>query len=62
MTHVRFRYFIDTQVGVVRIERLLIHNDDSNNVLSTAIAYRSVSRYGYCVPYRAVVYPGPREG
>ena len=34
---------------MVRIEHLLLHKGDANNVLSTAIAYRSVPRYGYCV-------------
>ena len=52
--HVIFHYFIETQVGVVRVECLLIHKGDANNVLPTAIAYRSVPRYGYCVPYHAV--------
>ena len=47
--HVIFRYCIDTQAGVVRVERLLLHKGDVNNVLPTAIAYRSVPRYGYCV-------------
>ena len=47
--HVVFRYFIDTQAGVVRVERLLLHKGDANSVLPTAIAYRSVPRYGYCV-------------
>ena len=47
--HVIFCYFIDTQASVVRIERLVLHKGDANNVLSTAIAYRSVPRYGYCV-------------
>ena len=42
-------YFIDKQAGVVRVERLLLHKGDSNNVLPTAIAYRSVPRYEYCV-------------
>ena len=47
--HVIFRNVIDTQVGVVRVARLLLHKGDANNVLPTAIAYRSVQRYGYCV-------------
>ena len=47
--HVIFRYFIDTRVGVVRDECLLLHKGDANNVLPTAVAYRSVPRYGYCV-------------
>ena len=47
--HVIFRYFIDTQAGVIGIERLLLHKCDANNVLPTAIAYRCVPRYGYCV-------------
>ena len=47
--HVISCYFIDTQAGVVHIERLLLHYGDTNIVLSTAIAYRSVQRYGYCV-------------
>ena len=34
---------------MVRVERLLLHKGDANNVLLTAIAYRSVPRYGYCV-------------
>ena len=50
--HVIFRYFIDTQAGVVHIERLLLHKAKgdavADNVLT--IAYRSVPRYGYCVP------------
>ena len=36
---------------MVRVERLLLHKGDANNVLPTAIAYRSVPRYGYCVSY-----------
>ena len=47
--HVIFHYFIDTQAGVVRVERFLLHKGDDNNVLPAAIAYRSVLRYGYCV-------------
>ena len=47
--HVIFRNVIDTQVGVVRVERLLIHKGDASNVLPTAIAYRIVPRYEYCV-------------
>ena len=47
--HVIFRYFIDTQAGVVHVERLLFHKVDANNVLPTAIAYCSVPRYRYCV-------------
>ena len=47
--HVIFRYFIDTHSGVVRVERVLLHKGDANNVLPNAIAYRSVPRYGYCV-------------
>ena len=27
----------------------MIHKGDANNILPTAIAYRSVPRYGYCV-------------
>ena len=46
--HIIFRYFIDIQAGVVSVERLF-HKGDANNVLPTAIAYRSVPRYGYCV-------------
>ena len=46
--HVIFHYFIDTQAGVVRVERLLLHKGDMNNVLPTAITYRSVPRHGYC--------------
>ena len=46
---VLFRCFIDIQSGVVRLERLLIHKSDANNVLPTAIAYRSLPPYGYCV-------------
>ena len=49
LLHAIFHYFIDTQAGVVRVERLLLHKGDANNVLLTAIAYRSVPRYGYCV-------------
>ena len=44
-------YFIDTQAGVVHVERLLVHKGDANNVLPTAIIYHSVPRYGYCVSY-----------
>ena len=47
--HVTVLYFIDTQAGVVRVERILLHNGDASNVLPTAIAYRSVQRYGYGV-------------
>ena len=47
--HVIFRYFMDTQAGVVRVERLLLLKGEANNVLPTATAYRSVPRYGYCV-------------
>ena len=47
--HIIFRYFIDTQAGVVRVERLLLHKGDANNVLPTSIAYRNVPRYGNCV-------------
>ena len=52
--YVRFRYFIDTQASVVRVERLLLHKGNANNVLSTPIDYRSVGlpRYGYCGVYR----------
>ena len=42
MYYIIFRYFIDTQAGVVRVERLLLHKGDANNVLLTAIAYHSV--------------------
>ena len=42
MYYVIFHYFIDTQVGVVHAEHLLLHKGDANNVLPTAIAYRSV--------------------
>ena len=35
--HVIFRYFIDTQAGVVHVERLLLHKGDANNVLPTAL-------------------------
>ena len=31
--YVIFRYFIDTQAGVVRVGRLLLHKGDANNVL-----------------------------
>ena len=31
--HVIFCYFIDTQAGVVRVEHLLLHKVDVNNVL-----------------------------
>ena len=41
--------WFDSQAGVVRVERLLLHKGDANNVLPSAIAYRSVSRYGYCI-------------
>ena len=44
--HAIFCYDIDKQAGVVRVERLLLHNGDANNVLPTAVAYRSVPRYG----------------
>ena len=47
--HVIFRYFIDTQAGVVCVVCLLLHKGDVNNVLPTAIACRSVQQYGYCV-------------
>ena len=51
-----FRYFIDTQAGGVRVERLLLHKGDASNVLPTAIAHRSVPRYDfvYRVQYRAM--------
>ena len=45
--HVIFRYFIDTQTGVVSIKHLLLHKGDTNNVLP--IACCSVPRYRYCV-------------
>ena len=38
--HIIFNYFIDTQAGVVRVERLLLHKGEANNVLPTAIVYR----------------------
>ena len=47
--HVIFHCFIDTQTGVVRVERLSLHKGDVNNVLPTAIAYHIVPRYRYCV-------------
>ena len=47
--HVIFRYFINTQAGVVRVEHLLLHKGDANNVLPTIIAYGSVLQYRYCV-------------
>ena len=34
---------------MVRVECLMLHKGDANNVLPTAIAYRCVPRYGYCV-------------
>ena len=46
-----FLYFIETQVGVVRIECLLLHKGEANNVSPTAIAYRSVPRYEYFVSF-----------
>ena len=54
--HVIFRYFIDTQAGVVRVECLLLHKGDANNVLPTTIAYCCVRDTGivYHVPYRGV--------
>ena len=39
--HVIFRYLIDTQADVVRVDRFLLHKDAAYNVLPTAIAYRS---------------------
>ena len=39
------RYVIDTQIVVIRAGSLLLHK----GVLTSAIVYRSVSRYGYCV-------------
>ena len=36
--HIIFRYFIDTQAGVVRAERVLLLKGDANDVLPTAIA------------------------
>ena len=41
--HVIFRYFINTQAGVVRVERVLLHKGDANNCLPlshTDIVYR----------------------
>ena len=55
--HVMFRYFIDTQAGVVLVERSLLHKNEANNVLhvilygNTDIVYR--------VPYRDVYRSGP---
>ena len=47
---------------MVRVERLLLHKGDANNVLPTTIAYRSVPRYRYCVsctvPYCVSQYTG----
>ena len=54
--HVIFRYFIDTQASVVRIERVLLHKGDVNNVclqLSHIVVYCDTDIV-YCVPYRAV--------
>ena len=34
---------------MVRVERLLLYKGDANNVFPSAIAYRSVPRYEYCV-------------
>ena len=51
-----FRYFIDTQAGVFRVERLLLHKGDGTNVLSPLshiIVYRNTDIV-YHVPYRAV--------
>ena len=31
---------------MVRVERLLLHIDDDNNVLPAAVTYRSVPGYG----------------
>ena len=50
--HVIFRYFIDTRVGVVRVERLLLYKDDATNVLSS-IAYRS-AQWILCIVYRTM--------
>ena len=51
--HVIFRYFIDTQAGVVLVEHLLLHKGDANNVLPTAIAYCCIRDTGivYRVPW-----------
>ena len=41
--HVIFRYFINTQAGVARGERLLLHKGGANNVclpLSHIVVYR----------------------
>ena len=40
---------MDTQAVVVRIDHILLHKGDMNNVLPTIIAYRSVPRFRYCV-------------
>lgn len=45
---------MDTQAVVVRIDHILLHKGDMNNVLPTIIAYRSVPRFRYCVPYSAM--------
>ena len=39
-----FRYFIDVQAGVVRVERLLFHRGGANNALPTAISHVVVYR------------------
>ena len=52
--HVIFRYFIDTQAGVVRVECVLLHKGDTNNVLPTAIALYRDTDIVHHVPYRAV--------
>ena len=54
--HVIFHYFIVTHAGVVHVEYLLLHKGDVNNVLPTAITYRSVPQYGYCVSCRCTMW------
>ena len=47
--HVIFRYFIDTQAGVVRVERLLLHKGDANNVVYAIRVLCFVYRTVLCV-------------
>ena len=54
--HIIFRYFIETPAGVVRVERLLLHKGDANNVLSTTIAYRIGYRESDIVYRNTLVY------
>lgn len=47
-----FRYFVDSQAGVVCVERLLFHRGGANNALPTAISHVVVYRDTYIV-YRS---------